>query len=503
MDCLRSCYQSYMRLFPEDPDRLTLGRWRWCPEGALPLPFPHAFCSSVLDPDQWGSEYPLGEVPGIVGPSKGTASIRYTGQRYCGAKTLWQQGSPLDLEGTPPVDEEGVPFCCKEVVAVGGLAADGVGGFWNDREILLWLRPESLDGFGVGAPIDVWEDSAVNGLPFTAALGAEPVKQLDTEANLSVAVFGTAAALNRGLNLDLGGAYSLYMVGLAGLGADRHAGPWVIGGSIGSQRIFRVVNTAVTFSVAGYTLIGRYPQSVVGKHIYAGRFDGSDGEITVDGAILAVSGPGPVTHPFIAGLSTAVITLPQTRTSVTGELLVFGTKLTDTQHQEVLKYLSEKWLIPLEVDDVVTGTILAYGAAPVPTGYLACNGLAVDRTIYANLFNVIGTDWGAGDGSTTFNVPDLRGRAGIGSGTGSGLSTRTLADIGGEEEHTLLVNELASHTHDVEYLNQDVNDTPVTDNVRQVTDYLGANDSQSGPAGADDPHNNMQPFAVVNYIIKT
>lgn len=68
---------------------------------------------------------------------------------------------------------------------------------------------------------------------------------------------------------------------------------------------------------------------------------------------------------------------------------------------------------------VPIGTMLDYGGSTVPKGYLACDGTAVSRTTYSALFAAIGTTWGTGDGSTTFNTPSLSGRATIGSGTGT------------------------------------------------------------------------------------
>jgi len=82
---------------------------------------------------------------------------------------------------------------------------------------------------------------------------------------------------------------------------------------------------------------------------------------------------------------------------------------------------------------VVAGTILPYGSTTVPTDYLLCDGTAVSRTTYSDLFAVIGTSFGVGDGSTTFNVPDMRQRFVMGkaaSGTGS-----TFAGTGGNIDH--------------------------------------------------------------------
>src|SRR5689334_22761958 len=83
---------------------------------------------------------------------------------------------------------------------------------------------------------------------------------------------------------------------------------------------------------------------------------------------------------------------------------------------------------------VPTGFISPWPTSTAPTGYLLCNGDAVSRTGYANLFALIGTTYGTGDNSTTFNVPDMRGRFPLGkasSGTGS-----TLAGTGGAIDHT-------------------------------------------------------------------
>lgn len=69
------------------------------------------------------------------------------------------------------------------------------------------------------------------------------------------------------------------------------------------------------------------------------------------------------------------------------------------------------------------GMIMAFGAANAPTGFLICNGAAVSRTTYASLYAVIGTTWGTGDGSTTFNLPDLRGVFLRGLDSGRGYDT--------------------------------------------------------------------------------
>ena len=92
---------------------------------------------------------------------------------------------------------------------------------------------------------------------------------------------------------------------------------------------------------------------------------------------------------------------------------------------------------------------LVVSAAATRAGCLLCDGAAVSRTDYAALFAAIGTAYGAGDTSSTFNLPDYRGRLIVGAGAGPGLSVRSRGDRFGEESHLLAVGELPVHNHGV------------------------------------------------------
>ncbi len=145
-----------------------------------------------------------------------------------------------------------------------------------------------------------------------------------------------------------------------------------------------------------------------------------------------------------------------------------------------------------------TGAILLYGAAAAPTGFLLCDGAAVSRSTYAALFAVIGTSFGVGNGTTTFNVPELRGRVPVGMGQGSGLTNRVLAATGGEETHIISVSEMPNHAHS--------NASGGGGSAAHAYQYLGSTGNATGQTtlvGGGGPHNNMPPFIVVNCIIKT
>lgn len=147
-----------------------------------------------------------------------------------------------------------------------------------------------------------------------------------------------------------------------------------------------------------------------------------------------------------------------------------------------------------------TGAVVQYAGAAAPTGWLACDGGAVSRVTYATLFALVGTTFGPGDGATTFNVPDTRGRAAIGIGTGTGLTARALAQTGGSERVALAVSELPSHSHVYRWgiapgggPGPD-SDAPVGDNT---------NSASTDTTGTGSTHENMPPWLVLNFIIKT
>ena len=107
--------------------------------------------------------------------------------------------------------------------------------------------------------------------------------------------------------------------------------------------------------------------------------------------------------------------------------------------------------VPYAIDAIPTGAMMDFAGSAAPLGWLLCDGSAVSRTTYPALFGVLGTTYGAGDGTTTFNVPDLRGRVAVAADPGSANTTGITAvgQVGGEQFHTLTVAELPVHNHPV------------------------------------------------------
>ena len=170
-----------------------------------------------------------------------------------------------------------------------------------------------------------------------------------------------------------------------------------------------------------------------------------------------------------------------------------------------------KEIIPMTHKSSKVGEIIVYAGATAPFGWKICDGSAISRTEFADLFSVIGTTYGEGDGSTTFNIPDLRGSFPIGADT-----TYTLGDTGGESEHTLIQDELPKVEGEARMGWSDSSAAGI-----MVVGTSGALSSKASGStyftrgsttgsynnvltmsfGNNQAHNNMPPYLSVNYII--
>jgi len=162
------------------------------------------------------------------------------------------------------------------------------------------------------------------------------------------------------------------------------------------------------------------------------------------------------------------------------------------------------WLVKAPVPP---GVCIPIATAAIPSGWLPCTGQAVSRLAFAALFAVIGETFGVGDGISTFNLPDLRGRVVAGldnmGGTSADRVTDEAADnLGGSmgaESHVLTEAEMPDHTHSI-----DVTDAGGTGGTAGAGSGTGlASDPVSGIAGSDQAHNNMQPTLFMTWVIRT
>lgn len=190
-----------------------------------------------------------------------------------------------------------------------------------------------------------------------------------------------------------------------------------------------------------------------------------------------------------------------------------------------------------------TGAILMWPTDTPPSGYLLCDGQEVSRATYATLFALIGETFGVGDGSSTFNVPNMKGRVPVGKDAGQ-TEFDSLAETGGAKTHTLTTGEMPSHTHTQDAHNHTQNAHTHTQDAHSHGENgptsasggagtIAADTNSSGSAaagintatavavnqnttatnqeatavnqstGGGGAHNNLQPYLVLNYIIKT
>lgn len=167
---------------------------------------------------------------------------------------------------------------------------------------------------------------------------------------------------------------------------------------------------------------------------------------------------------------------------------------------EVSKRILEELILgtsptPDDTKLLLTGDYV-WSTRTADTGRRACDGGAISRTDFSALFAVIGTTYGSGDGTTTFNVPNLVGRVMVMIGN---ATFTAMGQTGGEETHVLTTAEMPSHTHS---MGSFFSGAGVNNGVSGGAPVNTVN-TQTGTAGTDGAHNNLQPYLVARcYIIE-
>jgi microcystin-dependent protein len=173
------------------------------------------------------------------------------------------------------------------------------------------------------------------------------------------------------------------------------------------------------------------------------------------------------------------------------------------------------------IEGIPTGCIIPWSDTSVPTGFLECNGAAVSRSTYATLFAIVATTYGAGNGSTTFNLPDLKDNVPLGRSNSAALASsggaNTVAatgNVGGSTANaTLSTAQLASHTHSS---NIPLGPGPVAGNGVQANLSGGSSNYATNATGSGTGHDHnmsatfsgdatsvVQPYLTILYVIKT
>jgi microcystin-dependent protein len=308
----------------------------------------------------------------------------------------------------------------------------------------------------------------------------------------------------------------------------------------------RTLATGATVGNLGYTPVNKAGDTGVGKltqtvDTVVNSSSGLSGGLSVQTSSVNANNSGYMPcigfwRPSIIGRALGLDTTGKFKTvdsSGTVGFLLDTVSKVDTNSYQDGSITLQKLATSLVNLIIAPGIIQAFAGPSPPTGWLVCDGSAVSRTTYSALFTAIGTYWGAGDNVSTFNLPDFRGRTPIGyvNSAAPGITARTFGSRGGNETHTLSVGEMPSHGHGVNdgqhthtsnvhhhsYVNPlgssigvqtgptAINLPAGTTNTSDTADSMlpaSANISLQNTGGSA-PHDIMQPFGVLYFIIKT
>ena len=318
---------------------------------------------------------------------------------------------------------------------------------------------------------------------------------VNVQSNLSVtgnALVSGAATLAS--SVDIKGATSLASTLVANGNATFNGNVSVSGSFLvsGVATLASAVNIKGPASLASTLLVGG-AATLNGTVSVAGAFTVS-GASTFTSAV-AVNAPLSVTG---AAVFTSTVNISKSLVvAATVESTLGGVKFPDGTLQSTAAAAAST---------IPAGSVFDYAGTAAPSGYLLCFGQAVSRSTYSDLFTAIGTTFGSGDGSTTFNLPDLRGRVAAGkddmggsaanriTSGGSGITGTTLGASGGTQTHTLTTAEMPAHTHT----------GALGAGSFVATGACGSGGNvNTGSTGGGGARQNTQPTLILNKIIKT
>jgi len=306
----------------------------------------------------------------------------------------------------------------------------------------------------------------------------------------------------------------------AGTGTNANANPTVLDSSGSAMIVLQGATKLVLKDSEGNTVFTEDNVSTA-----------NSGEVAVDGATVitltdvgsavnlwnisnAASGSGPIlaasgTDTNIAGnISSKGSGQLNLDAGATGKVVIGAASTGNIELKRAtvltanLSSTSTVTLVGATVDILPAGVVMA-SAGALAAGWLECNGAAVSRTTYVTLFNVLGTGYGVGDGSTTFNLPNMSRRVIMGrGGTATATIDNLLGSTGGAETHTLTSTEMPAHAH--VYTRATVGSSFTSNAIAGVVavSTIDSTATNSSSVGGDGAHNNVQPCMVMIYMIK-
>lgn len=558
VDNLKSCYVTRMRIRVE-PELIAIVRWYFAPPGALPLPTESAFGSMVWE--NTDREYPqpdLGEIDLTRTWDAGKAPMGVTGTETPTPLDWYVNGVPVGVEGPFPPCAGTLPagfgawLRPEEIAGVSGVLLSF---HWPAAPGTLW------HGWNFPGPeIQVVQDGGTGRtgvlLVTKTTLPAPPYNNAVLQLHRST---GGRSPQPYG-ELDVDGDFTLFVVfrpgGLAGYASgfpgvgDLAASRWGVA-VIPARSNLPPLGVGMQTEPTPFTVNLDVEDTDV--HVVSTVLAGSTAALFLDGVGQGAGVQNPAPWNLLGVTQTAGSSfLVPNKACVVFEVIYWPRALGAPELVAVNAYFAAKYGVNVhstvtsalgggvspespvtftpEVEDMPVGGIVAFAGTVVPNGYLACDGTDYDQTVFPALFGVIGSTWNTFRGQSApasgrFRVPLLAGLALLGVGGAASnptTSARALADQGGEEQHTLSTGELPAHTHGVTDPGHNhplVNGfAPISNGppgagtfgsiagldwsattIDNATTGITATDAAGGGGG----HNNVQPFAAVNWIIKT